>query len=42
MKESWKNFSGQRTRETKFSNGMSFLFTDTKLKMEVQFHFGQI
>ena len=31
MKESWNNFSGQRTRETKFSNGMSFLFTDTKL-----------
>ncbi|MFL2830495.1 MAG: PAS-domain containing protein, partial [Candidatus Puniceispirillales bacterium] len=31
MKESWKNFSGQRTRETKFSNGNSFLFTDTRL-----------
>ncbi len=31
MKESWQNFSGQRTRETKFSNGLSFLFTDTRL-----------
>ena len=32
MKESWKNFSGQRTRETKFSNGLYFLFTDTRLE----------
>ncbi len=31
MKENWKNFSGQRTREAKFSNGTSFLFTDTRL-----------
>ena len=31
MKEDWKNFSGQRTREAKFSNGTSFLFTDTRL-----------
>ena len=31
MKESWNNFTGQRTRETKFSNGLSFLFTDTRL-----------
>ena len=32
MKESWNNFTGQRSRETKFSNGLSFLFTDTRLK----------
>ena len=32
MKESWNNFTGQRTRETKFSNGLSFLFTDTRLE----------
>ncbi len=32
MKESWSNFSGQRTRETKFSNGLYFLFTDTRLE----------
>ena len=32
MKESWDNFSGQRTRETKFSNGLHFLFTDTRLE----------
>ena len=32
MKESWNNFTGQRLRETKFSNGLSFLFTDTRLK----------
>ena len=31
MKDSWNNFSGQRIRETKFSNDMSFLFTDTRL-----------
>jgi signal transduction histidine kinase/CheY-like chemotaxis protein len=31
MKESWNNFSGQRIRETKFSNGLYFLFTDTRL-----------
>ena len=32
MKESWDNFTGQRTRETKFSNGLHFLFTDTRLE----------
>ena len=26
MKESWNNFSGQRTRETKFSNGIKNFF----------------
>ena len=31
MKESWDKFSGKRTRETKFSNGLTFLFTDTRL-----------
>ena len=31
MKESWKKFSGQRIRETKFSNGLHFLFNDTRL-----------
>ena len=31
MKESWNKFSGKRTRETKFSNGLTFLFTDTRL-----------
>ncbi|MDC1086866.1 PAS-domain containing protein [Alphaproteobacteria bacterium] len=30
-KESWDNFTGQRTRETKFSNGLHFLFNDTRL-----------
>ena len=31
MKESWNNFTGQRTRETKFSNGLLFFSTDTRL-----------
>ena len=32
MKESWDNFTGQRTRETKFSNGLHFLFAETRLE----------
>ncbi len=31
-KESWKNFKGTRSRESNFTNGKSFLFTETRLE----------
>ncbi|GIS28866.1 MAG: hypothetical protein CM15mP129_10630 [Chloroflexota bacterium] len=31
-KESWKNFKGTRSRESNFTNGRSFLFTETRLE----------
>ncbi len=31
-KESWKNFKGTRSRESNFTNGRTFLFTETRLE----------
>ncbi len=31
-KKSWKNFKGTRSRESNFTNGKSFLFTETRLE----------